>query len=103
MIVIGKINEIYHTDDTPSIFDVISKQSYEGKEDLLRHLKNSKVISAAPGFAIDVITGKKIDEPLVMKSDGKYAWRSDVEYYISKYNMSINEDVKNDILSLDAK
>ena len=102
MIVIGKINEIYHTDDTPSIFDVISEQSYEGKEDLLKHLSSAKVISAAPGVATDVITGEKIDKPLVMKSDGKYAWRSDVEYYISKYNMAIDEDVKSDILNFDS-
>ena len=52
----------------------------------------------APGRALDVISGEKIDRTLCMYNDGEYAWRSDIIYYVEKYNMRLEEDFVNKVL-----
>lgn len=33
-----------------------------------------------------------------MYNDGEYAWRSDIIYYVEKYNMRLEEDFVNKVL-----
>lgn len=92
MIVIGKTREIYKDKDLPTIKSLISKEPIENKAKILEYLKKGKVTAAATGTAKDIITGKTIDEPFCMFTDGVYAWRSDTIYYVDKYNLKLEDE-----------
>lgn len=92
MIIVGKVREIYHYNIFPSISDLVSEREMEKKADILTYLKKVNVMAAAPGYAIDVFTGNRIQEPLYAYSDGEYIWRSDTIYYFDKYNLRLEDD-----------
>lgn len=59
------------------------------KEKVLRHLRNSKVIAAAPGIMKDVFTKQTINGEMLAYSDGEYYWGSEAIYYFEKYNLKL--------------
>ena len=44
------------------------------------------------------ITGKTINEELTFMTDGKYEWRSDIAYYVEKYNLRLSKDFEDYVL-----
>jgi hypothetical protein len=91
MIMIGQTREIYHDDKYPSIMKLINKP-IKDKDKVLSYMKRCQVDAAAPAILRDVINPDyKIPELLLM-SDGTYGWRSDVIYYVEKYDMALPED-----------
>lgn len=90
--VIGRIREVVNDASCPSIYDLMSDAPDKNKESILNYLKSGIVTAIAAGYANDVITGKGIDMPLEMMTDGVFAWRSDVIYYYQKYNMRLSDD-----------
>lgn len=99
MVVIGKIREIYRDDAIPPIGDLISETEVEGKSDILSYLKQARVTAVAPGWAIDVMTGERIEGSLLSYSDGEYAWRSDTIYYFERYNLKLEKEFIKHVLS----
>ena len=99
MIVISRFKEMMNDDQYPSIHSLISKNENEDKAKILNYLKAGKITSVSPSACYDVISGDKIKLPLQMMTDGKYAWRSDVIYYVEKYNMSLLNDFIKHVLS----
>lgn len=97
MIVLGKYKEIYKNNQYPSIKSDINIPS-EHKEIVLEYMRNAKVSSYSPTIALDVIDGSRIKESLCFFTDGVYAWRSDLIYYIEKYNLKIPTDFISHIL-----
>lgn len=97
MIVIGRVKEIMKDDKYPSIIELISEKEINRKKDIVDYLKRGTITSASPSGIYDVINGEKIDTELQMMNDGKYAWRSDLIYYVEKYNMKLPDDFINHI------
>ena len=99
MIVIGKTREIYKDPNLPTIKSLISKEPIGNKKKILEYLRNGRITAAAAGTANDIITGKTIDEPFCMFTDGVYAWRSDTIYYVDKYNLKLEDEFINHVLN----
>lgn len=59
------------------------------KEKVLQHLRNSKVIAAAPGIMKDVFAEKTINGEMLAYSDGEYYWGSEAIYYFEKYDLKL--------------
>lgn len=98
MIILGKYKEIYADKFLPSIKDRISETPFEHKERVLSYLKSKKADAVAAGRATDVLTGKTIPGEFSCYTDGVYAWRSDLIYYVEKYNLNPGDDFINHVL-----
>lgn len=63
------------------------------KRKVLKYLTAKwKVVAAAPCVNHDIFSGESISDPLLALSDGEYIWRSDLAYYVEKYDIVL--DVK---------
>ena len=91
MIVLGHYKEIYNNNDYPSIKDDINKPT-EYTNKIINYMKKCKVSSDSPAIVTDIFTGEPINATLSCMNDGKYAWRSDLIYYIEKYNLKLPDD-----------
>jgi hypothetical protein len=85
------IREIYKDDKYPSIKDLIYKPIKE-KEKIIKYMKQSKILCAAPAIVTDLINPEIRFAELFFMHDSKYAWRSDVIYYFDKYDMELPEE-----------
>ena len=55
-------------------------------------MKNAQVTAAAACMFRDVITGELIPDEALCLTDGEYHWRSDITYYVEKYNMRLPQE-----------
>ena len=88
---IGQIKEIYG-DGYPSLRELISDVPFENKENVLHHMKNAQVTAAAAGVFRDILTGEVIPAEALCLTDGEYYWRSDIAYYVERYNMRLPQE-----------
>ncbi len=88
MIILGEYKEIFSDDSLPSIKEFISETPFEHKGEVLKYLKSKEPNAVAPGRATDVFTGEVIPTVFACYTDGKYAWRSDLIYYVERYNLN---------------
>lgn len=63
------------------------------KKIVLAYLNNGKVVAAAAGMAVDHLTKKHTDIPLLAYTDGKSEWTSE-----DIYNLDINGEIFNEKL-----
>ncbi|MBL4931981.1 hypothetical protein [Clostridium paridis] len=98
MIMIGQIREVYEDDKYPSIKELINNPIKE-KEKVLEYMRKSKVIAQAPAVGKDLINPNNKTLELSLMTDGDYEWRSDVIYYVEKYDMELPEVFINHIVS----
>lgn len=98
MIEIGQTLEIYHNDKYPSIMELINKPIRE-KEKILRYMKKCHIDAVAPARLRDVINPENKIPDLFAMSDDTYCWRSDVIYYVEKYDMALPEEFIQHVLS----
>ncbi len=98
MINIGGIREVYRDNNYPSIKDLINKP-IKDKEKVIRYMKRCKITAVAPARVTDLINPEKKISELYMMTDGKYEWRSDVIYYVDKYDMELPEEFIQHVLS----
>ena len=97
MIIIGQTCELDKDSQYPSINELINKPIKEKKK-VIEYMRKSKVIAVAPAIVRDVIHPEiKIPE-LFLMSDGKYEWRSDIIYYVEKYDMELPEEFVQHVL-----
>ncbi len=92
MIGVDRFKEIYKDDLLPSIYDFIGEKPYKDKDLVLKYLKSGKKSAVAPAKVKDVITNEYINIELCCYTDGLYAWRSDLIYYVDKYNLKLQDD-----------
>ena len=97
MEIIGRIREL-NGDAFPSIMTLIHSNIPQ-KDKVLHYLKNAKIVAASPGIMRDVITGESTGVRTVCYSDGTYFWKSEVPYYVEKYNMALPEHFIQHVLS----
>ncbi len=102
MNVIGKYKEFYNSEKYPSIKKDINHPC-KFKEQILDYMKKCKTTAAAPAKIYDVITGEKLDINLECKTDGIYGWRTDIIYYIERYDLKLPDDFISHILSKTAQ
>ena len=76
----------------------IAPSPFRGR--ILDYLKNGEVIMAAPSRAIDVISGKRINQTNSILTDGEYTWSGSLSYYVQTYNLKLPEDFENKILGV---
>ncbi len=98
MIFIGEVRELDNDKDLPSIHDLINKPIPE-KEKVLRYMKKCRVDAVAPARLRDVIHPENKIADLFLMSDDTYGWRSDVIYYVEKYDMALPEEFVQHVLS----
>lgn len=98
MIEIGQTREIYHDDEYPSIMELIHKPIKE-KEKVLKYMKKCHIDAVAPAMLRDIINPENRIHDLFAMSDGTYGWRSDVIYYVEKYDMALPEEFVQHVLS----
>lgn len=98
MIVIGQTLEVYKDAKYPSIRDLINKP-IKDKARIINYMKKCKVGAIAPAIITDIIDKETIIPELYMMNDGIYTWRSDVIYYVEKYDMELPEDFIQHVLS----
>lgn len=85
--------------DTEYIRGITSDKPMKDKSKILQHLRSGTVTAAAAGHARDVFSGEVIDGELTYQTDGIYEWRSDIPYYVDKYNMQLNKDFVEYVMS----
>ncbi len=89
MIFLGQCRELSHNADMPSIKSLIQKKELENKKKILKYLRNGSKGATAAGVAYDVLTGEPIQGEFCCFNDGEYVWRSDIIYYVEKYNLKL--------------
>ena len=87
---LGRFKEKYGG-DYPSIYS-LTGYKYENKEKVLRYLTHANITAAAPGSAVDIISGEKIRGELLAYSDGEYEWTSTVPFYVERYNLKLPDE-----------
>ena len=98
MIIIGQTYELDRDKNYPSIMDLINKPITEKKK-VLEYMKKGEIIAVAPAIIKDVINPEIRLPELFLMSDGKYEWRSDVIYYVEKYDMALPDEFVQHVLS----
>lgn len=98
MIIIGQTCELDKDKKYPPIRDLINKPIKE-KSKVIEYMKKSKVIAVAPAIVRDIINPNNKIPELFLMTDGKYEWRSDVIYYVEKYDMELPEEFIEYVLS----
>lgn len=87
---IGETKE-FDGEGHPSIKELIHKPIKE-KEAVIQYLKNGKEIGYAPAIVRDVLNPEVHLPYLEFMHDGKYGWRSDLIYYVEKYDMELPQE-----------
>ena len=85
--------------DKNYIREIMSETPLKDKNKILNHLRKGTITAAAAGRARDVISGEIIDGELTYLTDGVYEWRSDIPYYVDKYNVRLNDDFIHYVMS----
>lgn len=98
MIPIGLTRELDKDSNYPSIKDLINKPVKEKKK-VLEYMRKGKVIAVAPAIIRDVMNPEVSLPELFLMSDGEYEWRSDVIYYVEKYDMALPDEFLQHVLS----
>ena len=103
MLIIGKFKEAYQRAyrdiNLPYIKDMISAEAIEGKKKVLDYLKSAEIVAVSPSIPRDIITGERIPGDFCYYSDGKYSWRSDTIYYFERYNLRLEDEFIQHVLS----
>ena len=98
MIIIGHTCELDKDNKYPSIKELINKPIKE-KEKVIKYMKKCKVVAVAPAIVRDIINPNNKIAELCLMTDGKYEWRSDIIYYVEKYDMELPEEFIQHVLS----
>lgn len=98
MIIIGETRETDNDDNFPSITELINKPMKD-KDKIIDYMKKCDVIAVAPGTLIDVIDNSTRISKVALMTDGKYEWRSDLIYYVEKYDMELPAEFIQHVLS----
>ena len=91
MTAVGQIREL-NGESFPPLRNLIGKPNKQ-KAEILSYLRNAEIIAAAPGIMKDVLTGESTGREELLYSDGKYVWKSDMIYYVEKYDMELPEEL----------
>lgn len=77
---------------TESIHQHLMREPYPEKRSLLEYLTQSRESICVPTLLRDVLDGGSAICALNVFHDDAFSWRSDLAYYIDKYNLRPDED-----------
>lgn len=85
--------------DNGSIYNfLVSKEQVNYSKDLvLRYLEKGRKEATCPKIIFDILTNKMISTHFTIITDGEYVWKSNLAYYIDKYNLYLPDDFINKI------
>ena len=78
---------------------LFSAECISRKNDILSYLKNAPVVAATSALVTDYITKKQIYKANNAHSDGVYQWYEDEIYHFEKYNLMLNDEFIQHVLS----
>lgn len=78
--------------DIGSIKEFLSKNVNYDKNKIIDYLNKGKKEAVCPRFIYDAITNEQIATSFTVYTDGEYVWKSDLQYYIRKYNIILPSD-----------
>jgi hypothetical protein len=91
---VGFFRELRHSKaDGPSLKEAVRSSAASHEDNLLKYLRAGKVLMMAPGVVSDALEPSKgIIASLSILTDGRYAWRSDLAYYVERYHVALPDD-----------
>ncbi len=98
MTLIGLVRELDNDKNLPSLLDLINRP-IEEKSKIVDYMKKGNIVAVAPAIVRDVINPEIRLPELFLMSDGKYEWRSDIIYYVEKYDMALPDEFIQHVLS----
>ncbi len=69
------------------------------KDKILSYMKNTPVVAATTALVTDYITKEQFYKANNAHSDGVYQWYEDEIYHFEKYNLKLNDDFIQHVLS----
>lgn len=66
---------------------------------IIDYLNNGDILLASPSSAIDIFSGKRMNQINCILTDGEYSWSNSLGYYVQKYNLQIPKELENKILN----
>lgn len=82
-----------------SLLDHISEKTIEKKDDVLKYLKNGEDDGVRCSGIFDYVSGEPTFQTIHLFTDGKYCWDSEEIYHFEKYNLRLNDDFIEYVLS----
>lgn len=76
-----------------------TKNEIENKDYVLKYMKSAKVDAYSTAYVFDVVNNDETTIDEVLYSDGNYLWSSSWIYYFEKYNLKLNDDFIEHVLS----
>ena len=98
MKILGDYKELNSKASLPSLRDFCQDTQYEYQKEIIQYLRNGHKDACSPGIVKDYFTGEIIEGELFCMSDGMYGWRSDIVYYVEKYNLRLPDDFIDHVL-----
>ena len=95
---IGYYKEFFKDSDYPSLRDSFEEKPYPMKKEIAKYLLSCTPFVATAGWATDVFTGEHIKGEELGIEDDKYFWKSELAYYVEKYNLRLPKEVEDHIL-----
>ncbi len=86
----------------PSIKDFINKNTDYPIDKICKYLDSGLPLIVSPGLVLDVIDESKGDagSPSIL-TDGKWAWSGVLSYYVKNYNLMLDSDFIDTMISND--
>lgn len=96
---ISNVKEFSAEDTFESVKELISENSIDGKDKILQYLKSFEPDCAAGMTLVDEITGADTGISVNGYEDGRYYWDTRHIYHFEKYNLKLNDDFVEYVLS----
>ena len=90
-----------HGDVNKSLHDSVSERAVEEKDRILKYLKTGKIDGVRCSGIYDYIKNEPKPETIRLFTDGEYYWDSEEVYHFEIYNIALNPDFVQKVLSID--
>lgn len=96
---ISNVKEFSGDKNYASVKEMISNTEVPEKNKILQYLKSFKSDCAAGMTLVDEITGSDVDSGVNAYEDGIYYWDTRHIYHFENYNLKLNDDFVDYVLS----
>jgi len=88
---IGEFQELGYSRDpnAPRLADVRGKRRLGNKAAVVRYLRGGRPFIYSPGLDTDVFDPTKTSDTPSVFTDGAYAWRELIAYYVDRYDIEL--------------
>lgn len=75
------------------------KLSPQTKQAVLKYLRSFNSVAIAAGYPEDIVTGEMVMIPYYAYRDGEFCWNSSDIYHLEKYDIELNQEFVDKVLS----